>query len=672
MNNIKNDTKYDLKNCAKEHPAVLIKDVTYSYARAKVAEDFAAPKALALDSSTTNASAKDSSSSNASSHDQALAGVSLNIQPGEFIALLGANGSGKSTLARHINALLAPTTGKVLVCGMDTAAPELLFSIRSCAGMVFQNPDSQIVAGVVADDVAFGPENLCVEHDSIIARVNEALSDVGMSEFARREPMNLSGGQKQRVCIAGIMAMQPQILVLDEPGAMLDQRGRRGIRRVMGELHAAGMTVILITHYMEEAALADRIVVLERGSVVVDGTPREVFKSVARLREPGLGLPFSVLLAEELRLRGIDIPATVRPRELRAHLLSLSKEMFNMTLRTMPDKEFKPKLLHQPRLQPKAQAKSLSQSQQQAQPSRSPQSLSAISLNQVSYYYPEQENPALNNINLEITQGSLTAIIGHSGSGKSTLMQLICGLEQPSSGKISILGSDLAIKKVCLQIHKKVAIAFQYPEHQLFAATVAGDVAFAPKNAGLPEQQVEQIVREALNKLALDYDSFAMRSPFSLSGGEKRRVALAGVLAQDAEVVIFDEPTTGLDPQTHDLVLQMISDLHESGKTVILVTHDIDDVALLAERIIVLSQGEVMLDGDPRMVFAHAQELRDVNLGVPQATQFAIKLAAESKANAEFAIKPALNHFGALANQIVLSTTELANAIVNCLGGDAK
>lgn len=233
--------------------------------------------------------------------------ICLDIEAGQFVAVLGANGSGKSTLAKHINALLAPTAGRVMVGGRDTHREEDVLAIREAAGMVFQNPDNQAVASIVRDDVAFGPENLGLAPDEIRTRVDEALAVVAMQGHAEEEIASLSGGQKQRIAIAGVLAMRPQILILDEPGAMLDARGRRGITRVAHELNAGGMTVVLITHFMEDALGADHVVVLDAGRIVLEGTPDEVFTDATALRALRLELPFSIRLAEDLRKRGFEV-----------------------------------------------------------------------------------------------------------------------------------------------------------------------------------------------------------------------------------------------------------------------------------------------------------------------------------------------------------------------------
>ena len=241
-----------------------------------------------------------------------LDGVDLNIETGSFVAVLGHNGSGKSTLAKHMNAILLPTGGKVYVDGIDTTKEEELLAIRRTVGMVFQNPDNQIVANVVEEDVAFAPENLGYPSQEIRQRVDLALKLVGMSEFATHAPHLLSGGQKQRIAIAGVIAMRPRCLVLDEPTAMLDPVGRKEVMDTIKDLNTrAGVTVVLITHHMDEAAQADRLVVMSKGQVVADGAPREVFQHVEELRSIGLTVPEPIALMWELRQAGLDVPLDV-------------------------------------------------------------------------------------------------------------------------------------------------------------------------------------------------------------------------------------------------------------------------------------------------------------------------------------------------------------------------
>ena len=247
---------------------------------------------------------------------RAIDEVSLDIEPGQFIAILGHNGSGKSTLAKHMNALLVPSDGTMWVDGMDTKEDEHLWDVRQSAGMVFQNPDNQIIASVVEEDVGFGPENIGVPTDEIWQRVEESLKAVGMLKYREHSPNKLSGGQKQRVAIAGVMAMQPECIVLDEPTAMLDPVGRKEVLEAVHALNREkGVTIILITHYMEEVVEADHVYVMDAGKVVMQGTPRSIFSQVERLKEYRLDVPQITLLAYELKKAGLDIPDGILTRE---------------------------------------------------------------------------------------------------------------------------------------------------------------------------------------------------------------------------------------------------------------------------------------------------------------------------------------------------------------------
>lgn len=247
---------------------------------------------------------------------RAIDGVDIDIRQGQFVAVLGHNGSGKSTFAKHLNAILVPTAGTVWVDGKDTKAPEELWNVRQTAGMVFQNPDNQIIGTVVEEDVGFGPENLGVPTDEIWQRVEESLKAVGMLEYRHHSPNKLSGGQKQRVAIAGVVAMEPKCIVLDEPTAMLDPSGRKEVLKTVQKLREKKqVTVILITHYMEEVIDADKIYVMDHGHVVMEGTPREIFSQVDTLKKYRLDVPQVTILADELRKRGLDIPAGILRKE---------------------------------------------------------------------------------------------------------------------------------------------------------------------------------------------------------------------------------------------------------------------------------------------------------------------------------------------------------------------
>ena len=241
----------------------------------------------------------------------AVDGVSLNIKKGEFTAIIGHNGSGKSTLAKLINSILLPTEGKIYVKGMDTADDSKLWDIRQSAGMVFQNPDNQLVATIVEEDIAFGPENQGVESSEIRKRVDDALNAVGMYEYRKRPPHLLSGGQKQRIAIAGILALNSDCIILDEPTAMLDPSGRREVMETLKKLNSQGKTILLITHYMDEAVLSDRVVIMDKGNIKLDGTPKEVFRNIEEIKKFGLDVPQVTELAQELAKEGLNIPLDI-------------------------------------------------------------------------------------------------------------------------------------------------------------------------------------------------------------------------------------------------------------------------------------------------------------------------------------------------------------------------
>ncbi len=543
---------------------------------------------------------------------RAVNDVNLDIEAGEFIAILGHNGSGKSTLAKHINALLLPSEGTLWIDGTDTKQEPELWKLRKKAGMVFQNPDNQIIASVVEEDVGFGPENMGVPTDKIWKRVNESLEKTGMTAYRTHSPNRLSGGQKQRVAIAGVMAMRPKCIVLDEPTAMLDPVGRREVLDAVTELNKTEkVTVILITHYMEEVIRADRVYVMENGSIVLQGTPREVFSQVEKLKELRLDVPQVTLLGHELREAGLDLPEGILTSdELTAALKSAAENGKTDSL-IMPDS-------------------GKSSGQEGEEPSLQPDETTvrdgkpAMTLENVNYVYSQGtafEVKALNDINLEIPNGQFIGIIGHTGSGKSTLIQHLNALIKPTSGVIKYKGEDIWAEKYNRKaLRSEVGLAFQYPEYQLFESDVLSDVCFGPMNQGLSRKEAEVEAKKALLQVGFKEKRF-LRSPFELSGGQKKRAAIAGVLAMNPKILILDEPTAGLDPRGRDDILDQIALLHkERGITVILVSHSMEDIARYAERLIVMNEGKIIYDDTPEQVFTHYTELESMGLSAPQVT----------------------------------------------------
>ena len=554
----------------------------------------------------------------------ALDGVDLEVEPGQFIAILGHNGSGKSTLARQLNALLLPTEGTLYVDGYDTRDESNLWNIRQSAGMVFQNPDNQIIASVVEEDVGFGPENMGVPTEDIWKRVEKALRSVGMWKMRNSSPNRLSGGQKQRVAIAGVIAMKPKCIVLDEPTAMLDPGGRAEVIRTVRELNRAeGVTVILITHYMEEVVDADRVIVMDQGKVVMTGTPREIFSQVEQLRKYRLDVPQVTLLAYELKRKGLDLPdGILTPEELIENLDALGASGRLTEKKTSAPgasgeagREMEAGQIDAGRTDADREMDA-----EQAGAGREEQ----IRIEHLNYIYDPgtaYERTALDDIGLAIRDGEFIGIIGHTGSGKSTLIQHLNGLNRASSGRLLFNGDDIYSEGYPMrELRFKVGLVFQYPEYQLFESDVLKDVCFGPKNQGLPDEEVLARARAAMRSVGLD-ETFEKKSTFDLSGGQKRRAAIAGILAMEPEVLVLDEPTAGLDPKGRDEILDLLKRLHEERHiTIILVSHSMEDVANYVDRIIVMDEGKILYDDVPKKVFIHVRELESVGLAAPRVT----------------------------------------------------
>lgn len=568
----------------------------------------------------------------------ALDGVDLNIEDGEFFCILGGNGSGKSTFAKHLNALLRPDAGTVCVNGMDASDPELVYDIRSTAGMVFQNPDDQLVATLVEDDVAFGPENLGVPSAQIAQRVREALKGVGLVGFERHETHALSGGQKQRVALAGVLAMEPRVLILDEASSMLDPRGRKGLMKACRALHDRGMTIVMITHFMEEAAEADRVAVFQAGRVAMLGTPEEILTRADELAQLNLDMPASCCLGRALREKGVSVCAQVREADVVAEIAQAYAERSGTNIAGQPSasdshvldngssaadgiaaSELVIEISHL------SHSYSLSARERRRWRKRS---TTADASSKQALWGNDPNSPwALRDVSLTVRRGEFLGLAGHTGSGKSTLVQHLNGLIRPQEGSVCALGLDLSNKKHAAAVKAKVGVVFQYPERQLFAETVAQDVAFGPRNLGLPQDEVARRVASSLVRVGLDLAAIGDKSPFELSGGQQRRVAFAGVLAMEPEVLVLDEPMAGLDPVARRDFLGLISRLHREGLTVVMVSHSMDDLANCCDRIVVMNEGAVFAEGTPVQVFAHANELKSIGLGVPAAQRMALALA---------------------------------------------
>lgn len=530
-----------------------------------------------------------------------LKGINLEIPKGQFLAVLGHNGCGKSTLAKHFNGILTATKGTVTVNGMDASDEDRIFDIRQTVGMVFQNPDNQLVATVVEEDVAFALENLGVPPKEIRERVDEALKTVSIYEFREKSPHHLSGGQKQRVAIAGILAMKPECIVLDEPTAMLDPKGRREVMKTIKLLNSQGVTIILITHYMDEAVQAQRVIVMDDGKIVMDDCPRKVFEQVEALKGYSLDVPQVTELMYELNKSGVSVPVNVLSEE------ECAKELLKLK---HTDKEFTKRI----KKEDKENSKDY-----------------AVEMKKLTYKYgvgTPYVSVAVDDVSLGIEKGSFVGVIGHTGSGKSTLIQHINGLLKPTDGEVIVNGKNIWQKGSDIRSVRFMAgLVFQYSEYQLFEETVYKDIAYGPKNMGLSEEEIDKCVREAAKAMGISEDLLS-RSPFDLSGGQKRRVALAGVIAMKPEILILDEPAAGLDPKGRDMILDEISEYHKSsGTTILLVSHSMEDIVKYADKVLVMNRGKLFCYEDTDIVFSFSKELSQVGLGIPQISRLSHILA---------------------------------------------
>lgn len=573
---------------------------------------------------------------------KALDDISIEIKKGMFLAILGQNGCGKSTFAKHLNCLLTPTEGTLWVSNMDTKDTSNTLKIRKEAGMVFQNPDNQIIGTIVEEDVAFGLENLGVKTEQIWNRVGNSLKKLGIDKFRYSSPNKLSGGQKQKVAIAGILAMQPGCIILDEATAMLDPLGRKEVLEAVKELNKKeNITIILITHYMEEAFYADQTIVMEQGKIVMAGTPKEIFTKEEELKKFHLETPIVARLANHLRILGFPLKKGIIEEK---EFLEEIKRLYQIPTKERNEFAIKAE---------KALYKEEIEIKQEQKKEENKQEIPLLVLEQVSYTYDKtskdyHDNYAVHNVSCSIFSGEFLALIGHTGSGKSTLLQLMNGLLKADQGFIYYKGQDIYDKEFSLaKLRHKIGFVFQYPEYQLFETTVVKDVMFGPKNQGLSQLQAQLQTFEALKLTGIGEDLFDI-SPFDLSGGQKRRVAIAGVLAMKPEVMILDEPAAGLDPQSRKELFKMLKDIHrKTNMAVLLVSHSMEDVAEYADRVLVMQQGKLLFDDKLQKVFSYEQKLQEVGLDIPAATHiikqmrldgFPIKQEVYTQKQAEHAI----------------------------------
>ncbi len=533
----------------------------------------------------------------------ALKGVDLTIEEGEFILLTGPSGCGKTTFSRCLNGLIphfygGDLQGSITVNGLDTrehATSTLALNV----GLIFQNPDNQIFALTVEKDVAFGLENLGIPREQMMKDIDWALDAAGIDHLRDRGTHELSGGQKQRLAIASILAMRPRILVLDEPTSFLDPIGAERIFRVLDALNRDHrITIILIEHRVDLAAkYVDKVIVFGDGRIMNMGSPEDIFLR-EETRLAGVGIPKLVELTRKLRNRSISLPET-----------PLSPEAFIKQIHPlMPKRGANAKKTLHPDLEGFV-------GEHRSSP--------LIRVEGLSFAYPSGIK-ALQDVSLTLHKGEFIAIMGENGAGKTTLVKHLNGLLRPQEGRITYEGADIADLSVAA-LARKVGLVFQNPDDQLFSENVEAEISFALDNFGFEKDVVEKRVGWALN--LLDIEKYRKSSPFILSGGERKRVALASVLAWDPDVVVLDEPTIGQDYRQKERLRHFLQQLRTQGKTIIIVTHDVEFVAECEPRIVLMAGGEIIGDGTTKEIMTDIEAMDRASVAPPMITKVFSKLS---------------------------------------------
>ena len=521
----------------------------------------------------------------------AIKDVDFLADRGEMIAILGRNGSGKSTFARHLNGLLAPHGGSIVIGGKDLASTDNLMAVRRQVGMVFQNPDNQIVGNTLAEDIGFGLENLGMPCSDIWNKIDEMLELTGLTAYKYSSTSRISGGQKQRLAIAASMAMTPECLVLDEATSMLDPQGAKDMLKLVLKLNKdKNITVIMVTHKISEALLADRVYILDDSRIVAEGIPEDVLTDVERLKTYGLEIPVRMKIET-------GIPVDICSEYKKKHL-QISQKV-EMTANHVND--------HDSTLNELKKC--------------------IVELQKVSYSYVNgnESFKALSDIDLKIYEGQVLAVIGQTGSGKSTLLQMINKLIAPQSGKVYLYGTDVQRVRNIKDIRRRIGYVFQFPESQLFESTVLKDVMYGPINFGMSKEEAEMSARHALELVGVP-ERYTDYSPFELSGGFRKRVAIAGILAYGPDILILDEPACGLDGESKEQLWELIRTLNrEKNVTIILVSHDMEDVYEMSERVLLVDHGKVVYDGGTEDFFDDRELLERYGIGTPDVQKQMIK-----------------------------------------------
>ena len=528
--------------------------------------------------------------------------VSLNVEKGKFMVLMGATGAGKTTLSLCLNGLIpqlmeGELSGQIRVAGQDVRKTAVQ-SLSRVLGLVLQDPETQLIGRTVEEDTSFGPRNFLVPFEEIQQRVNKTLRKVRLQGYNDRLTEELSGGEKQRLAIAGVLVMEPEILVLDEPTSELDPVGRSEIYETLDHLRCEkDLTILLVEHSIEEVIKkADEVVVLNQGEMIWRGVPTELFRNITLLRQFGIKpIPVSLIgwdFYEKGWISFADIPLDIPSAE---HLIRAL-----LPKRGLLIEKDRPRKMEAP-----TTTKSI-----------------AIQVNDLFYQYNSGQ-PALKGINLTIKTGEFVAFIGQNGAGKTTLAKHLNGLLKPTSGEVIVDGMN-TLQCDTSHLSKTIGYVFQNPDHQIFSVTVKKELEFGLKNAGFKGKEIKERVDQVLAYTGLD--RYRKVHPFSLGKGERQMIAVASILVLKPKLLVIDEPTTGSDWAGVQTMMSLIRELHTAGTTIVMISHDMDLVCQYAKRVIVLKDGEILLDGTPQDVYSNEQILLDSAIVPPQLCRLSSQL----------------------------------------------
>jgi energy-coupling factor transporter ATP-binding protein EcfA2 len=525
--------------------------------------------------------------------EETLQGINLEIRAGETVVVTGASGAGKTTLCRCINGLIphfydGTLQGDVLVWG-DNIRTSTTVDLARRVGMCFDNPSNQLFCATVLEEIAFGPQNLCKTRSEVMQRVSDAMTFCRLEQYRDKSPHALSGGEKQAVAIAALISMVPEVMILDEPTSNIDAVGTSLVFERMGQLiKERKRTMLIVEHKLQYALpLADRLIVISDGTIVADDTPRKVLSNAEIIDKLQIQAPHVATLAHRIA-RGLDeenVPITLEEGvALLSRLIRERKALVKPATRSPPLKS-----------------------------SQKP----IISCRDVWFEYPDG-TAAVKGVSLDILQGEFVGLVGRNGSGKTTVAKLFNGLYRPTKGRILVDDIDVSTASV-EELVSRVGYSFQNPDDQIFAKTVRDELAFGPKNLKLSQDEIGRRVMSAASEVEIT--PYLDANPFNLSQGLRQRVAVASVLTLNPKVLIVDEPTTGQDFTRSKIVMNLAKALCERGRTIIIISHNMDLVAEYCERLIVMLNGQVLVAGPTREVFSQTQLIRQSSLEPPQVTQ---------------------------------------------------